>query len=248
MGSTERLPLLSECFGFDRLELELSGKASDAAERQAMREQLAQIVGAADGSPDIVRQTIAALAERKRQIEQGEVNRAYGLAVQEAVRSCLEAHGIVLDLVDHGFDYEVIDADIEAFGRHGFKVSGLLIEVKATTADEVSLTPLQAKTAGEQEDRFVLCVVPFKRIPELSDDRSPLIAHVREHARIVVGIGAKVKSTTTLIDVAICNEVSLRNEHQLRYTIPRLTWTGGATIAAWVESLRVEPEPSTIAP
>ena len=198
-GNVEGIALLSECFGFDRLELELSGKASDAAERQAMREQLAQIVGAADGSPDIVRQTIAALAERKRQIEQGEVNRAYGLAVQEAVRSCLEAHGIVLDLVDHGFDYEVIDADIEAFGRHGFKVSGLLVEVKATTADEVSLTPLQAKTAGEQEDRFVLCVVPFKRIPELSDDRSPLIAHVREHARIAVSYTHLTLPTSDLV-------------------------------------------------
>lgn len=104
-GNAEGIALLSECFGFDRLELELSGKASDTAERQAMREQLALIVGAADGSPDIVRQTIAALAERKRQIEQGEVNRAYGLAVQEAVRSCLEprAGGARIVRLEPGF-------------------------------------------------------------------------------------------------------------------------------------------------
>ena len=114
-------------------------------------------------------------------------------------------------------------------------MSDWLIEVQATTGDEVALTPLQARAAGENSNRWVLCVVPLARIPEILEDSARLVAQVDASARIVLGVGPQAAVTSTLVHAAVA--VSLRNEELLRYVVRRERWTSGMTIAEWVRRL-----------
>lgn len=116
-------------------------------------------------------------------------------------------------------------------------MSDWLIEVQATTGDEVALTPLQARAAGENSNRWVLCVVPLARIPEILEDSARLVAQVDASARIVLGVGPQAAVTSTLVHAAVAEAVSLRNEELLRYVVRRERWTSGMTIAEWVRRL-----------
>ena len=180
------------------------------------------------------------LEERSRRAEARERNRSFGYAAQEAVAKALRERGLKLELVDAGYDYEVfpgsLDADLDE-AQCSFKVGSYFLEVKATATGDVRLTPLQAQTGSDRPERFVLGVVDLRgqtiqRRWESSD--------IERLARIAMGVGEHVRdvyrNVDTLADSA--NQVRLRNEQQLRYSVAPSLWEGGLSIGEWVENLK----------
>jgi hypothetical protein len=165
--------------------------------------------------------------------------------VQEAIEQALKNHGLHVDFVDHGFDFEVTwdsDASLEELAMR-FLVGSYLVEVKATTIGDACLTPTQASTASDQSDRYVLCVVDLRAVPEERLDQEWNAADVEPLAKVVPTIGKEVSSTVTLVELARDNDVGLRNEGALRYRVPPAVWEKGVSIAAWAANVSTKLTP-----
>lgn len=253
--------LLHEVFGFKQLNLMIdsldSKVQSDLVELLRDQElvELAvrnrDLLKSADGNPDIVKLILEAspeeiqkvreeLEERERQAERREYNRRFGHAAQEALAEAIETHGLDLVLVDRGFDYEVfpgpLDGSLED-ASFSFEVGSYFLEVKATTSGDVRLTPLQAQTASDSPDRFVLCVIDL-RGQEMQQSWNP--CDVEPFAKIVTEIGNDVVEVFEGVDAfsSAGIPVRLRNEQQLRYGISTDLWKRGVSIGEWVQSLK----------
>ncbi len=176
------------------------------------------------------------LDKKKRQAEIRNRNNNFGHAVQEAVKTAVEALGLRLELVDWGYDYEIFP-DGASFT---FEVGSYFLEVKATTTRDVRLTPTQANKAWQEPERFVLCVVDLygQQIKEVWEP-----ADIVPWTRIVTKIGGEFeeiyKGVTGFSDTA--NPVHLRNEEMLRYGVSMDLWGRGVSIAEWVHSLSESP-------
>lgn len=105
-------------------------------------------------------------------------------------------------------------------GTHHFKPADYLLEVKAITTGEVRLTPAQARTASENRDRFVLCVVDLR---DVCPDRLAgewTAAGAEPRARIVLRIGSLAGEPHDLVAQAKECGVGIRNDGALRYGLP----------------------------
>ena len=100
---------------------------------------------------------------RKRQSRDVEHFRRMGIGVQEAIKSAMENHNLDLELVDHGYDYKITVPTDNVFddASQRFSVGPYLLEV-ATTTGQARLTPLQAATASDKPDNYLLCVVNLR--------------------------------------------------------------------------------------
>ena len=255
--------LLHEVFGFRQLTLMLdsldSEVESDLVEllrdpglvESAVRNR--ELLKSADENPDAVKLISEAspeeiqkireeLEERERQAERREYNRRFGHAAQEALAEAIESHGLDLVLVDRGFDYEVfpgpLDGSLEE-ASFSFEVGSYFLEVKATTSGDVRLTPLQAQTASDSPDRFVLCVIDL-RGQEMQQSWNP--SDVEPFAKILTDIGSDVVEVYEGVDAfsSAGIPVRLRNEQQLRYGISTGLWERGVSIGEWVQSLKTD--------
>ena len=172
------------------------------------------------------------LDKRKREQQVRERNSEFGHAVQEAVRQAVEELGLRLELVDHGFDYEVFP-DGSSFT---FEVGSYFLEVKATTTRDVRMTPTQAQKAYHNPDRFVLCVVDLygQKIKEVwhPDD---ILAYSKVVTRIGEDFEEIYEEVVELADTD--NPVHLRNQQMLRYGVSMSVWHKGVSINEWVRSL-----------
>ncbi len=241
LGNPAAVLLLSECFGFDALELQLLGVAPDEGDRQAVRDQLARLVAASAGRIDLLATALAAVEAEARKTKTVEALRNYGLAVQAAVREAFEEHGLEVELVDRGFDFKVAvgAGDVaEDIAIASFRIREWLVEVKATVREEVALTPLQARTAGLQPDQFILCVVNLETIPDAASPVSDLVPLVREKARFVLDLGPDAAFTIGHVQAAAAGQVGIKYDHQLRYTVRQARWTDGLTLDSWVEGIK----------
>lgn len=194
--------------------------------------EVAEILATA--KPEDIQKIQAGLAERQEQAQRRERNRSFGLAVQDVIAASIASYGLSVELIDRGYDYEVTALDDAVFS---FEVDSYFLEVKATTSGDVRLTPMQAKTACDHPDRFVLCVVDL-RGEQVKADWEP--ADVKPHARLVTGIGDKLgeiyPEVESLADTG--KPVYLRNESELRYGVSAAVWEQGISIDEWVESLK----------
>lgn len=194
--------------------------------------EVAEILATA--KPEDIQKIQAGLAERQEQAQRRERNRSFGLAVQDAIAESIRAYDLGVELIDRGYDYEVTALDDAVFS---FEVDSYFLEVKATTSGDVRLTPMQAKTACDHPDRFVLCVVDLTG-EQVKADWKP--ADVKPHARLVTGIGDNlVEIYPEVVSLADTDKpVYLRNESELRYGVSAAVWEQGISIDEWVESLR----------
>jgi hypothetical protein len=71
--------------------------------------------------------------------------------------------------------------------REAFKINNWLIELKATKMTHASMTPLQAKTATEQKEKYSLVVVPLS-------DSEPDIEYLRRNAKVITNIGHRIET------------------------------------------------------
>lgn len=236
----DAIHLLSECFGFDQLELRLIGMVQDEEERQELRDSLAGLVETAGSNPEFYT-ALAADVEEKRQRERTVARcRNLGLAVQQAVGDALERHDLRVKLVDRGFDYEVVFPvdDVIQDGGTSFEVGPYLVEVKATTTGRARLTPMQAQKASQTPGRYVLCVVDLRDVSQVGLEREWTIDRVDPLAKLVSDIGGTVRETYEWVEIATTLDVGIRNESALRYEVPPEIWETGMSITHWVRSVR----------
>lgn len=194
-----------------------------------------------EAEPDEIQEINEELKKRNRQAEIREHNRSFGLAVQAILAEVIQLHGLDLQLVDRGYDYEVLPGQVDSSlddELFSFKVGSYFLEVKTTTTGDVRLTPLQARTASDDSDRFVLCVIDLRgqEIPESWE-----LAEVKQSAKIVTNIGNDIFKVYEGVDkLASSNPVRLHNEKLLRYGVSTKLWENGISIDKWVESLRTK--------
>jgi hypothetical protein len=118
------------------------------------------------------------LAERRKQRQIGRENHHLGQQVEESVKDLLEDNDFAVCRTGTGSDYRI------SIGKEG---QSWLVEVKATRDQGVRMTAIQAKTAVEQGEKFLLCVVPVE-----SEESEPELDIVRENMRFVENIGPLV--------------------------------------------------------
>jgi hypothetical protein len=231
--------LLSEWFGFDELELRLLGTEPNSAKRQELRNSLAKLVELGGADPALyVALADEVEARRRRSRDVGRFRRL-GIAVQEAVKRSMESRGLVLTLIDRGFDYEVAlpsDDTLEEVSMK-FEIGSYLLEVKATTTGKARLTPTQAATASIESPRYLLCVVDLRNLSEDQLEAEWTPERVEPLSNIVSQIGDKVQITHRLVEQARTSSVGIRNESALRYEVPLSVWNSGVSISDWVKTL-----------
>ena len=252
------IDLLHRVFGFKRLALMIENLEPDVEsnlvkllqEPDAMKsavENLDAIKAIAENpevmslisevEPDEIQKLSEEFKKQKQQARMREDNRNFGHAVQGVLAEAIESYGFVPKLVDRGFDYEVSLDD----APFSFDVGSgsYFLEVKATTTGEVRLTPLQAKTASDYPDRFVLCVIDLREpgIPESWE-----FFDVKPFAKIVTNIGKDISKVYKGVDgfTSVDGLVRLRNEQQLRYGVSAKLWEKGISIDEWIKSLRTK--------
>ncbi|MYB58945.1 MAG: hypothetical protein F4X51_21415 [Gemmatimonadetes bacterium] len=195
-----------------------------------------------EADPEEIQEIRKELENRNRQAEIREYNRSFGHAVQEMLAEVIQLHGLDLQLVDIGYDYKVLPDQADSSlddASFSFEVGSYFLEVKTTTTGDVRLTPLQAQTASDDSDRFVLCVIDLRgqEIPESGD-----LAKVKQFAKIVTDIGNDIFKVYEGVDklTSVSNPVRLHNEKQLRYGVSKELWENGISIDKWIKSLRIK--------
>jgi hypothetical protein len=237
--NNDAIELLTECFGFDELEVRLLSVAPDVL--GPLRQGLARLLEAGGAKPELYESLAQEVEARERQARDVNRCRRMGLAVQEAVKFALESYGLDLKLVDHGFDYEVAVPTTSdeplADAAVAFDVGPYFVEVKATTSGAARLTPAQARTASSESAKYVLCVVDLRGIPDERLDAPWAAVDVESLASMVSHIGLRVSDTWVLVQQARESLVGIRNETTLRYEVPTQVWESGISIRDWVASI-----------
>lgn len=234
--------LLTECFGFDELDLRLLGVTSNAETRRKLRAGLARLVDVTGANPEELERLAEEVVEDQRMRAQVEQSRTLGLAVQDAIRQSLENHKLTTELVDRGFDYEVkFDFTEPASGDDpSMKItigSSYLVEIKSTRTGEVRLTPTQAMTASLEKHRYVLCVVDLRAEPADTLDRVWTAADVEPLASMLPDIGESTQATWALVSAARSTPVAIRKDDELRYAVPETLWSIGVSINTWIAAV-----------
>jgi hypothetical protein len=233
------IELLTANFGFNPLELRITAAAKDPAARAKLEEGLATLVQLAGTDAGVYAGLVEELVARKKNEEDVNRNRTLGLAVQDVVRQCLENHGFELELIDHGYDYDVRlpDGNPLLDGAYRLEIGSWMMEVKATTSGDVRMTPTQAQRASIDSDRYLLCVVDLRGTSD-EERRGPWTTdQVEPRARIYTHVGSSVAPTWELVAEAVNSVVGIRNEKVLRYSVPPSVWETGLRLEHWVQSL-----------
>lgn len=231
-GNTPALELLGRFFGFDSLDLQLLA-AHDDKSRQDLRDSLARIVGLAGANPETLVEVEAELQVKKKRAQDVARCRKLGLDIQAAIKCALEAQSLTVNVVDVGYDFDVLCADLDDAASQ-FEVGSYFIEVKATTQGDAKLTPRQAQTASQRPERYVLCVVDLRAMTEERLDQPWDTEDVVSHAYLVTRIGELVRGTWKLVEEARTSAIELRNETALRYAVQPEVWEKGCSIHEWV--------------
>lgn len=186
----------------------------------------------------------------RREREKVRRNQEIGAAVEKIFREIFEKpkfkqQGLRIVRTGSGSDF-AIEHDLIENGQE--QLLGILkgdrrvlIELKTATEDYVRMTTTQGQKAVEEQDNYVLCVVPLGS--EVSE------AVVQTNSRFVLDIGKKLVEKVNKVnelkqksaevssgggDVAI--EVS---EGQVRFRISRQVWDSGKTFAEFLDYLKI---------
>lgn len=243
----DAIRLLSDWFGFDRLDLRLLGIAQDEQDRRELRDSLAQLVESGGANPQLYKDLAEEVLAKERRSRDVSRCRQLGIAVQGAVGAALRRRDLEVTLVDRGFDYEVDlpSDDVYQDARSGFQLGPSLVEVKATTTGHPRLTSKQAATSAQQRGRYVLCVVDLRAVDEPSEV-DWTAENVEGLVKLVPDIGEKVGETFNQVEEATTLDVSITNESALRYEVAVDIWESGITIDDWVGRIAEELKSRTV--
>jgi hypothetical protein len=228
--------LLTRFFDFDVLDVGLLTVTSETSRGQIRRE-LARLVGLLGSDPTGYSLVISELEHKRLSDQQRQLFLNLGRAVQDAVERLLSAAGLEVELVDRGYDFEVSCVDI-ADPAYRFLAGHVLVEVKATTSEAVRMTPAQAASAGENSERYALCVVDLRQVPRARLEEEWTWSDVAKHSRITSDISEAVGGTSHLIQEALQraqeSKVRITGMNALRFEVPSNIWEHGLPIADWI--------------
>ena len=120
------------------------------------------------------------------QIRTEQENRRLGRLVEQLVKESLEEKDFLVKLTGAGSDFKISP-------KTGKDKQSWLVEVKSTRGRKAKMTYTQAKTAVDQKNRFLLCVVPVK-------NAKPDLDAVRNNMLFVENIGGLVAPLYENID------------------------------------------------
>jgi hypothetical protein len=231
--------LLTEFFGFDELELRLLGLAPDADKRGELRSKIAKLLETGGPDPNVYVSLVEQIEDDRRRGRDIAGCKRLGIAVQEAVKLAIEDYGLDVELIDHGFDYEVTaqTSMVIEDASTKLKIGSYLLEIKATTTGRPCLTPTQAKMASRELSRYALCVVDLRGLSEAALNDDWTADRVEPLVKVISDIGNRVEETCRLVQSATTNSVAIRNESVLRYEVPASVWESGQSISDWVVSI-----------
>ena len=132
---------------------------------------------------------IAHLAERREQRRRVHENQSLGYHVEDLVRESLEGAGFAVKRTGVGSDFKISAemgdvANLElTLGNRSW-----LVEVKSTRDQRVRMTDIQAKTAVQKGDAFLLCVVPVSTVADM-----PGLDEVKAAMRFVQNCGYRLE-------------------------------------------------------
>lgn len=232
--------LLVEHFGFDPLRLQLEA-VDDEGRRREIIETLARLVtvlGSEVGKYEALASHVETQARLERQRERF---RRLGRAVQNAVEATLGELKLTVRVVDIGYDFEVAD---ESLGTPSLRLAlgPALMEVKATTATAVRMTPKQAQTSSARADVYYLCVVDLSDVPDERLDLPWSTSDILQRAKVTSGIGDQVRSTWQLVEEACEEAVPITGEAALRYAVSKEIWSAGVGLRDWMTARASELE------
>jgi len=175
-------------------------------------------------------------------------NREVGARVEDLIKRALEAEHISVVRTGIGSDYEVEYDFVENGQEQGLAVGKYLVEVKATSTDDVRMTLTQGSFAVSPPSKYVgyiLCVCPVA-----SDTFSEL--EIKNQARFIFDIGSAVKQALDSAQNLQIMENSLRGlEHQgvqleigvtqKRLRVSREAWLQGLDFDHAISRLKDQP-------
>lgn len=129
------------------------------------------------------------LAERRKQRERVHENQNLGYHVEDLVRENLESAGFAVKRTGVGSDFE-ISAELGDVANLELTLGNQswLVEVKSTRDQRVRMSDTQAKTAVQEGDAFLLCVVPVSTIAGM-----PERDEVKDAMRFVQNCGYRLE-------------------------------------------------------
>ena len=213
-GNRDAVDLLHQIFGFRQLTLLLDSFGTEIEGDLVELLQYPELVKAAANNPDALRfaselkdtdvtldsvrdfvkdaaedeKLLEHLANRRKQRRQVHENQNLGALIETLVRDNLKIAGFSVRRTGVGSDFEIAVETGHLANLHITKEKqSWLVEVKATRDQRVRMTDTQAKTAVDEENRFLLCVVPVE-----SGDTNPQAADIWPNMRFVAGLGDRL--------------------------------------------------------
>ncbi|MDE0314648.1 MAG: hypothetical protein OXM61_07090 [Candidatus Poribacteria bacterium] len=135
-------------------------------------------------------QIIEELAERQERKQRLTVNQNLGLKVEKLVRRSLEGEGFDVKSVHAGADFLIIESDVITLDitKDDRK---WWVEVKSARTESVKMSTKQTQKALQEEDNFLLCVVPIE------ENIDPDLEVVKKNMRFVKNISKKFGNHVT---------------------------------------------------
>ena len=220
-GNRDAVDLLHDVFGLRQLTLLLDSVGAEIEDDLVELLQFPDLVKAAANNPDAVKfaselgdaditldsvrefvhdaeedeKLLEHLGGRREQRRRVHENQNLGAAVENLVKENLERAGFHVCRTGVGSDFEIA---VETGHLANLGISrgdrSWLVEVKATREQRVRMTDTQARTAVDEGDRFLLCVVPVDW-----DDIGTDSADIWPNMRFVAGLGARLSD--------LCNDL-----------------------------------------
>ena len=207
---------LLEAIRISRFDLMRESMSSDDETRDAMDNRLMNIMAKAQDNPDrldAVPQFLEQLKEDEGLVEYIEErrqrrntvhqNQQFGRLVEDLVEKTLRSEGFKVKRTHVGADLIIESKSSQSNDVSEDDVTELevsknnrtwLVEVKATRSNDARMTPVQAQKAVDEDDGFLLCVVP------VDSDSEPELEDVRSNMRFVADIGSRVYSLCNDLD------------------------------------------------
>lgn len=245
---------LLEALNISLADLALRAVAKDEDTRISLMDSLADITQAADNDAEKVKllaeeikqspKLLDEIQEHRERREKVRRNQSLGAEVERLLKEALQDHGLMVTRTGVGSDYEVEEDYVVEDEEIILKIEGerrsFLIEVKATTGSVARMTVTQAKTAVDNKDRFILCMVRL----DSSDVTTEI---VQERCRFVMNIGhdvepvweeyhryqeAKGEIRTRVGEVEL-----IIHDSEIRFAVGEGAWADGLSISDAVEQM-----------
>lgn len=197
------------------------------------------------------------LSRRRIASELGARNKFLGQIIETLVKQAFTDHGFIVETTGIGSDFqasiivddaEILEEDVGILRLHPSyqgQILEFLVEVKATKTDDVRMSWIQAATATQSSEHYVLCVVDLADIQSVIDAISrtePVNADsIRDHISLLPNIGSTLAQIVQgLSSAATVSSPGIQIEHaqEIRFRIQRALWTTGLGLVSWVQQIR----------